>query len=211
MNTLSQPLNDDEIEHLDDFLYRLNYGKAMTLEEMDGFFCALICGPEVVPPSEYLPHVWGGELVQGRGFKTIEEAQYIMTLLTRHWNHIAETLLRGEVHIPMVFDSEDGIAMGNEWAIGFEEGTHLRHESWDKLVDDEEQWDKLTPVLLLAHEHDPDPEMRVKVPITPDKREEILCHMAVCTLVIYDFFRGRKPGEARHKNSGRKNRRGTQQ
>jgi uncharacterized protein len=207
MPVLTQSLNDDEIEHLDNFLYSLNYGKAMTLEEMDGFFCALICGLDVVLPSEYLPHVWGGELVHGRGFKTIEEMQYIMTLLTRHWNHIAETLLRGEVYIPMVFDNEDGIAMGNEWAIGFEQGTYLRRDSWEKLVNDEEHWDRLTPVILLAHEHDPDPELRGKVPITPDKREEILCHMAVCTLMIYDFFRGRKPEEARHKKSGGKSRR----
>jgi uncharacterized protein len=210
MNVLNLPLNDDEIEHLDDFLYGLNYGKAMTLEEMDGFFCALICGSEVVPPSEYLLHVWGGGLVQGRGFKTIEEAQYIMTLLTRHWNHIAETLLRGEVYIPMVFDGEDGIAMGNEWAVGFEEGIHLRRDSWEILVDDDERWEVLAPVTLLAHEHDPDPEMHGKVPITPDNREEILCHMAVCTLMIYDFFRGRKPGEARHKKPAAKKRRGVQ-
>jgi uncharacterized protein len=208
MPVLSQPLADAEIEHLDDFLYGLNHGRATTFEEMDGFFCALICGSEVVPPSEYLPHVWGDELVQGRGFKTIEEVQYIMTLLNRHWNHIAETLLRGDVCIPLLFDNEDGIAMGNEWAIGFEQGMHLRRDSWEKLVDDEEHWEVLTPAILLAHEYDPDPEMRGEVPITPDKREDILCHMAVCTLMIYDFFRGPKPGEARHKKLGGKKRRG---
>ena len=108
----------------------------------------------------------------------------------------------------MAFDNEDGMAMGNEWAIGFEQGTHLRRDSWEKLVDDEEHWDKLTPMILLAHEHDPDPEMRGKVPITPEKREEILCHMAVCTLMIYDFFRGRMPEKARQENAGRKKRRG---
>ena len=206
MSSRTHPLTDYEIEYLDDFLYGLNHGKAMSLEEMDGFFCALICGTDLVPPSEYLPHVWGGELVRGRGFKTIEEVQYIMTLLTRHWNDIAETLLHGDVWVPLVFDNDDGIAMGNEWAIGFEQGTHLRRDSWEELVDDEEHWEKLTPVVLLAHEHDPDPAMRGEVPITPDMREEILCHMAVCTLMIYDFFRDRMPGEARRKKPGRKNR-----
>ena len=207
MNALTEPLTDDEIEHLDDFLYGLNHGKAMTLEEMDGFFCALICGPEMVPPSEYLSHIWGGELVQGYGFKTIEEAQYVMTLLTRHWNYIAGTLLHGDVHVPLVFDGEDGIAMGNEWASGFEQGIHLRRDSWQKLVDDDEHWEVLAPVTLLAHEHDPDPEMRSEVPIAPEKREEVLCHMAVCTLLIYDFFRGRTPGKAKQKKPGRKKRR----
>jgi uncharacterized protein len=209
MQPLAQPLTDHEIEHLADFLYGLNHGEAMSLEELDGFFCALICGPEVVPPSEYLPYIWGGELVQGRGFKTIEEVQEIMTLLTRHWNTIADTLLRGNVHVPLIFDDENGIAMGNEWAIGFERGTHLRSGSWEKLVDDDEHWGALTPMILLAHEHDPDPEMRGD-PLTPEKREELLCHMAVCTLAIYDFFRGRKPGEARRRKPGRTKRRGVQ-
>ena len=68
----------------------------MSLEELDGFFCALICGPELVPPSEYMPHIFGGELVQGHGVSTVEEAQELLNLLARHWNMIAATLLRDE-------------------------------------------------------------------------------------------------------------------
>jgi uncharacterized protein len=64
MNALTEPLTDDEFERLGDFLYGL-HGTAMTLEELDGFFCALICGPDLVPPSEYLPHIFGGDLFQG--------------------------------------------------------------------------------------------------------------------------------------------------
>jgi uncharacterized protein len=77
-------------------------------------------------------------------------------------------------------------------------------------VNDDEHWEVLVPVTLLAHEHDPDPEMRSEVPITPEKREEVLCHMAVCTLLIYDFFRGRTPGEGKRKKPGRKKRRNVQ-
>ena len=36
--------------------------QAMNLEEVDGLFAALIAGPQVVPPSEYLPEVFGGEM-----------------------------------------------------------------------------------------------------------------------------------------------------
>jgi hypothetical protein len=71
---LAEPLTESELDRLDDFLCRVNHGKGMTLEGLDGFLCALICGPELVPSSEYLPHVWGGELIQGRGFDSIEQA-----------------------------------------------------------------------------------------------------------------------------------------
>jgi uncharacterized protein len=33
----------------------------MNVEELDGFFAALVAGPEVVMPSQYLPEVFGGE------------------------------------------------------------------------------------------------------------------------------------------------------
>ena len=53
------PLTDDEFARLDSFLCKNM--KAMNLEEIDGFFTALVCGPEVVMPGEYLPYVWGNE------------------------------------------------------------------------------------------------------------------------------------------------------
>lgn len=94
MNAFTEPPTDDEFEHLGTFLYGL-HGTAMTIEEMGGFFCALICGPDLVPPSEYLPHVFGAELVQRHGISDIEEVAYIITLLNRHWSTMAGKLLRG--------------------------------------------------------------------------------------------------------------------
>ncbi|MGA7210507.1 MAG: UPF0149 family protein [Pseudolabrys sp.] len=35
---------------------------------MDGFLAALICGPELVPPSKYLPKIWGDQTVFGKRF-----------------------------------------------------------------------------------------------------------------------------------------------
>jgi uncharacterized protein len=61
----------------------------MNLEELDGLFAALIVGPEVVPPSEYLPAVFGGEMSQTCECDGLEEANDILGLLMRHWNGIA--------------------------------------------------------------------------------------------------------------------------
>ena len=56
----STPLTDDELERLAAFLDSIDNEEALSLEGLDGFFCALIAGPELVMPSEYLPVVWGG-------------------------------------------------------------------------------------------------------------------------------------------------------
>src|SRR5208283_3167519 len=56
------PLTDAELDRLGDFLKGCKGGKAMNLEELDGFFAALIAGPEPVITSEYNREVFGGEM-----------------------------------------------------------------------------------------------------------------------------------------------------
>ena len=60
MFTEPEPLNDAELDRLEDFLKSCKGGKAMNVEQLDGFFAALIAGPETVMPSEYSPEVFGG-------------------------------------------------------------------------------------------------------------------------------------------------------
>jgi len=55
--TASEPLNDAELDRLGDLLENRGGDKAMNLEQLDGFFAALVVGPETVMPSEYLPEV----------------------------------------------------------------------------------------------------------------------------------------------------------
>jgi uncharacterized protein len=51
----SEPLTDAEFERLSGILARFDNKQPMNLEQLDGFLAALICGPEIVRPSEYLP------------------------------------------------------------------------------------------------------------------------------------------------------------
>ena len=49
-----QPLTDAEFERLSGALGRFDNKHPMNLEQLDEFLAALICGPEIVRPSEYL-------------------------------------------------------------------------------------------------------------------------------------------------------------
>jgi len=179
-----KPLNDAECERLGAFLGKSKKRGAMNLEELDGFFTALICGPELVMSSEYAPHIYGGE----PRFETLEEAQDIIGLVMRHWNAIAGTLYAGDVYLPLKLAGEDGIAAGNDWAKGFLRGMGMRREGWKDLMDDEQHGGSLVPILALAHEHDPDPALRPP-PITAEKREKLLTHLAAGIVLIYQYFR----------------------
>ena len=85
MKTFAQPepLSDAELDRLGEFLKSCKGGKAMNLEELDGFFAALIAGSEPVMPSEYNREVFGGEMSEVVEFSGLDEANEILGLLMR--------------------------------------------------------------------------------------------------------------------------------
>ena len=189
--TKPEPLTDAELDRLGDFLKSCKGGKAMNVEELDGFFAALIAGPETVMPSEYNPEVFGGEMSETCEFSSLQEANEIFGLMIRHWNTIAGTLFDGEVYVPLLLEGEDGVAYGNDWARGFMRGMQMRHDGWAELVNDEQNGGCLIPMMMLYHEHDEDPKMRPG-PITPEKREDIIAHMAAGLVGAYRYFRAQR-------------------
>jgi uncharacterized protein len=188
MFTQNDPLTDAEFDRLGEFLKGCKGGRAMNVEQLNGFFAALIAGPETVMPSEYYPEVFGGEMSEACEFGSLDEANEIFGLLMRHWNTIAGMLFKGEIYVPLLLEDADGIAHGNDWAQGFMRGMGMRHDGWAALVNDEEQGGCLIPMMMLCHEHDEDPEMRPE-PISREKREEILVHMTAGLRGAYRYFR----------------------
>jgi len=177
----------------------------MNVEQLDGFFAALIAGTEIVMPSEYYPEVFGGEMSDVCEFGSLDEANEFLGLMMRHWNTIAGTLNKGEVYGPILLQDENGVAHGNGWAHGFMRGTLMRHDGWLELVNNEKHGGCLIPMMMLCHEHDEDPEMRPK-PISPEKREEVIVHMAAGLLGAYRYFRAhRQVSASAHRSEPRRN------
>ncbi len=63
-----QPLTEAELDRLSGLLGRFDNKRPMNLEQLDGFFAALICGPVNVPPSKYLPVILGDDMILGNTF-----------------------------------------------------------------------------------------------------------------------------------------------
>ena len=188
MARLSQELSDEDYDHIAGILDRFQGERAMNLEMLDGFFAALICGPELVPPSEYLPEIWGGDMPD-QALSGRVELQKFLDLVMRHWNAVVHTLHSEEVFGPMLFEDDNGVSQGNDWANGFARGMGLRRESWSQLFDDTEHAGTLVPILALAHEHHPDPEMRpYKEPMSAERREKLIVGMATSVPLIYRYF-----------------------
>jgi uncharacterized protein len=186
---IAQPLSDAEFERVSEILERFGDKRAMNLETLDGFLAALVCGPDDVPPGEYLREVWGDNMVNENAFAVQPILQDLVSLVTRHWNVISHTLRSGEVFTPLLLEDEQGISLGNDWANGFLRGVELRREDWAPLLDDDENGGSLVPIFALAHEHDPDPEQRsYDKPISAELREKLIVGMAAGVMKIYRHF-----------------------
>jgi uncharacterized protein len=185
----ARPLTDAEYDRVSSVLSRFRDEQVMNLEELDGFFAALICGPAHVHPSDYLSEIWGGEIADEEAFSSQEQLEDFLDLLMRHWNVVTDTLQSGDVFLPLLLEDEDGVAHANDWAQGFMRGMDLRREDWAELLDDEDRGGWLVPILALAHEHDPDPTMRpYQEPVDADRREQLIVGAAAGVTAIYRYF-----------------------
>lgn len=186
---LNRPLKNSEIEKLGDFLLAANNGNAMTIDELDGFFCALICGPELVLPSEYLPAIFRGEQDFGRVFESRKQVEWFLSVTMRLWNTIAATLLAGEPYKVLIFDNDlDDVPSATRWAVGFEEGMSLRADSWKPLIDDSGATALLMPILALADGDGPIPGT-VPVQIPAAVEEMLIFGLMASIPAIYAYMR----------------------
>jgi uncharacterized protein len=152
-----------DLERLESILWQHAVPRGgMPLEMLDGFFSALVCGPELVMPSEYDALVWG----EGEGepaWETPSQAVEAFGLMQSYWNHIVDRVGRdpdedpeaaapsimmpeplldafedilqsGEVPADFDADTRD-FPLASGWAVGFFQGMELREDDWDRWID----------------------------------------------------------------------------
>ena len=140
MNNLFEPLSDEEIELLDQFL--LDRFEEVTEEEgwnegvvefsqLDGLFTAIVSGPVLIPPSTWLPAVWGDFEPEWQSKREFDD---IYSLMARHMNDIAGMLMdEPEAFEPLFLEH---IADGklytdvDEWCEGYMMGVALGADDW---------------------------------------------------------------------------------
>jgi len=187
---MQTPLSEEELDDLSMFLDSLPSPTAMNIEELDGFLCAIIVGPELVRPVEALPVIFGAtaeEQAQQPVFETPEEAERIIALLMRQWQTIARTLADEQIYLPVLLIKEGNDARGNDWARGFLDGIDMRWDAWQRMLNNEKDAELLMPVIALGHENHPDETLRVKSP-SPQEREDLLHLMTAYLVKIYRYF-----------------------
>ena len=188
-----EPLTYAEFERLGAFLNRLRNPQRLTLEGLDGLFCALIAGPDLVLPSEYLPVVWGGEMADEDAFESDAQAEELLKLMMRHWNAIADEYETERVYVPL-FDAPDERGVpGRRWARGFMKGVALRRRNWAPMFTDESEGQLMT-IALVAGEVDP---AWPAEPLPAEKAEQLESFMGAGAGRAYHRFAAQRRADAR--------------
>jgi uncharacterized protein len=123
----------------------------ISMEWIDGLFCALNVGPSA-PPSEYMPVIWNpGDEAEDDGptYDSAEQAEYVVGLLNRHWNTIARRLDAGYPHWPVLERQPDELD-AQFWAGGFLRGIGMRSKVWATRKDNEFVMASLQMMFTLA-------------------------------------------------------------
>src|SRR5229473_3983958 len=149
------PLSNEEIRELDAFLTSdATPDWCMGIVTLDGFLSALAIGPELVPPSVWLPLVWGGE--KEPVFESSAQAERIIGILMRRFNDIRRMFGEAATGFePLLYTREvDGETkwIGDDWCSGFMEAVDLSFDDWQPLFDDKPSCALLAPILTLGTE-----------------------------------------------------------
>lgn len=148
---LFEPLDEDELAQLDQFLLDLEAEDSMlSISELDGFLAAIVAGPDTLPPSKWLKAVWGGD---GEGPEWESEAEFteVFQAMIRHMNSIAALLNDAPEHFDAFFMYREmegkTYRIVDEWCVGFVKAMQLNPKRWDDMPD---AMTTLAPIFLFA-------------------------------------------------------------
>jgi uncharacterized protein len=141
-------IEDERLFELEDALLALPAERdGMLLSDFDGCVVGLHCCPELIPPSEWLPLVWGedteedadGDADGSTPFPSMEQLEATVALMLRHYNAVAAALARRRYDPIFVYDDPDDDVVWEPWVAGFVTAMELRPTAWMTLLQSDDQ------------------------------------------------------------------------
>jgi len=135
-----RPDSDDVVELVDYYLDHHGDDKAILgASELDGYFAAIACAPQLIPSSLWMPALWGGE-ADSPHWEKLEHAQEFNELITTFYNYVMEDM-NADKYLAMYLVGEvkgKQYTIVDDWCDGFLRGVNL--------------WGPLSPTDTLALE-----------------------------------------------------------
>lgn len=143
MESLQTPLSDAELDQLEALLDSEPLAEqAMGLDQLQAFLCAIVSGPELLPPSVWLPEALGKGAFPDTG-----TAKLAVELVMRLHNQLRDDLAHQRGVSPMLYPlEEEGDALDyGAWADAYLFGANLGDTPWQEAAG--EHWDDLSELV----------------------------------------------------------------
>lgn len=142
--------SDQDLDRLDEILSALpRENSPMSVSELDGYVTGIIACPDLIPPSEWFPHVWG-ETGDGN-FPDLKAAEKTISAVMAHYNAVAREMTRTPWIEPIYeVDPNSDEVLWEPWVDGFSRAMRLRTEAWRKVFDQADEETRSSLIFLLA-------------------------------------------------------------
>jgi uncharacterized protein len=186
-------LSEKEMDELDIFLMSdATTNEVMMLDCLDGFLTAIVSGPAMPKPEEWMPRVWGPTAADAPKFETEAQAERITGLITRHMNAIVWSLQQEPEYFEPVFDLQ--VYEGNDreymdgemWAHGYMIGIDMLRDRWKALFESKHGSETVRPIYLLGAPEITEAEEALVE--TPAQREELSKQIPTSIAWIYKYW-----------------------
>lgn len=122
-------------------------GTTMRPDEVQGFFAALVCGPDRLDIDTWLPEVLG----DAPAFDNAENEAEVRVLLQKFYDATAEAMADGDLPEMVLYEEEGGEeADFRPWCNAFMYALDVVPTDWFEAADDEGFEDLLMPVMALG-------------------------------------------------------------
>jgi len=150
---VSKPLSVAEIDELAEFLISdTTPEECMDISTLDGFLTGLVIGPDTIMPSWWLPVVWGETEQDEMVWESPVKMERVMGFVMRLYNSIAQAFQVDPPDfsplLPIHKAAGEEVTIIDEWCWGFMRSIGLAPESWQPLLDHEEQGAAIFPISL---------------------------------------------------------------
>ena len=197
----SAPLSEAELDRLEELLDSAIFkDEAMQLDELQALICAVVSGPDLIPPSVWLAAALG----ESPAYESELQASEIFSLVMRFYNDIAATLQQGDdwelILYPFADDSDELDFAA--WADAYIYGSQLGSDWYEFAgVHTEDLSEMLQPFFLLNGMLKEDSEKHHERWMSPAEErlaiERAQDNLPELVSAIYDFWSARRSsGEA---------------
>lgn len=134
-----------DLERLDSYLSSdRSPSNSMRLSDLDGFLTGILCSPDLILPSEWLPVVWGATEPDA---EDVDDHIWATQEVLARYNEIAKVLNSAPSYLePIFWHAPEGHVIAMDWCEGFSDAMQMRPIDWDNFIKTEQGRDLMLPI-----------------------------------------------------------------